>query len=160
VAQSTWCAAQAFEAIDNITKECQASLLAYVRTISIDVITPVQVGKMYVEASPFIMDPVKLGAHLSASQSPQVVNAQPAQRWAAAYCPGSSRWHTQTKQLVLKSAVWIHLLLHIWTSSMCAAQQPTLRCQSPAACQDAPFGLTVCHTQQPAARAPGSGPEE
>ena len=59
---------QAFEAIHNISKECQASLLAYVRTISIDVITPVQVGKMYVEASPFIMDPVKLGAYLSAFQ--------------------------------------------------------------------------------------------
>ena len=77
-------AAQAFEAIHNISKECQASLLAYVRTISIDVITPVQIGKMYVEASPFIMDPVKLGAHLSASHSPQKITAHPVQRWKVA----------------------------------------------------------------------------
>ncbi len=85
--------AQAFEAIHNITMECQASLLAYVRTISIDVITPVQVGKMYVEASPFIMDPVKLGAHLSASHSSLMIPAQPLRCYAAACLPGCSQLH-------------------------------------------------------------------
>ena len=61
-----------FEAIQTISNEFQEKLLAYVRAISIDIITPVQIGKMYVEAAPFIMDPVKLGAYLSASAMPTI----------------------------------------------------------------------------------------
>ena len=59
-------APQAYEAISTIHKEFQEKLLAYVRALSIDIIEPVQIGKMWVEASPFIMDPVKLGAYVSA----------------------------------------------------------------------------------------------
>lgn len=61
---------QAYEAIQCISKQCQEKLLAYVRAISVDIIEPLQIGKMYAEASPFIMDPVKLGAYLSVPAHP------------------------------------------------------------------------------------------
>ena len=59
--------AQAFEAIQIISRDFREKLAAYVHAISTDIVTPVQVAKMYVEAAPFIMDPVKLGAYLSAT---------------------------------------------------------------------------------------------
>ena len=94
-------ATQMTEAIQEISREFHEKMVAYIRTVSVDVISPVQVqmrlaigslhrpasrsitnplaygfdrcrkervpskiGKMYVESAPYLMDPVKLGAHL------------------------------------------------------------------------------------------------